>query len=95
MTIEVEDGDVLIRRVVNGWFVRQYEQEGFEGSPPSHGSPFRVCCTVFADDPEAADGTNPEAHSWLAMMRQAFPDVWRWKRTAGIEAQYHATGRGE
>jgi len=76
-------GDLIIRRVSNGWYVARLDQFD-DGSP-------RLDETVFSDE-EFTKHDHADALSLMSALYEAFKGYIHRKRRGGIEMKFHEKG---
>ncbi len=85
---QLEAGDVLIRRVRNGWIVVTAVDESLDGEPRT----LALDTSVYADD-ENPSSEVAASHALLSAIRDHFEGHFRSKWRGGIVALVHEKGR--
>lgn len=86
MKPEFTEGDVLIRRVSNGWVV-------FCNALDAHpyGSPEGILTLVYEESDMAFD----ESATFIRLLRDIFPDMIQSKKRGGLKLEVAEKGYGE
>ena len=85
---QLEAGDVLIRRVRNGWVVISAVDESLDGEPRT----LALDTSVYADD-ENPSSEVAASHALLSAIRDHFEGHFRSKYRGGIVALVREQGR--
>jgi len=85
MNIEVQEGDVLIRRTTNGWYVQIVTVDGENET--------FLSSTVHQD--KETDGKNPGADSLANVLWEHFSDYFRSKWSGGLVLEVATKGHAE
>lgn len=88
MTNRMEPGDVLLRRVRNGWVVISAVDESLDGEAQV----IALDTSVYADDEHSGSEVGP-AHALLSAIRDHFDAHFRSKHRGGIVALVREYGR--
>lgn len=86
MKPEFTEGDILIRRVSNGWVV-------FCNALDAHtyGSPEGILTLVYEESDVAFD----EPATFIRLLRENFPDIIQSKKCGGVKLEVAEKGYGE
>lgn len=88
--VEMREGDILFRRVSNGWLVRNFVEDTEDGQP-------FIEDLVFEDpeNPERPEGTRERAESLCKALWEVFDSYYQSKYTGGLVVRCEPKGRAE